>query len=575
MTKRRFSSVEESFDWDLCVLCQKNNRKEKLLCPAALERKNYNPVKAYEDILTNFYRFVELKNLPFEKVFIPDQYFNNPNIFLEKKAKFHKTCKLKVSDLKLERLVKRINNLKEEVESEDKQSDIVEKRKSDRFNPSDRETKLVCFFCNNEEGNLHKASTFKLHCRVHHYAKLLDDAELLSKLSEGDMIAQDAVYHSECLIKLYKKAKDLEISQDDGRNVNSQILSTAFVELTNYMLECAEEDKNTIFKLDDLITLFQKRICDLGGQPDRKIHSTRFKNRLMLHFEDLVESKEGRHVYLVFDNELGSVLKTVFENSLDDDARILARAASILRREIFSENYQPFQGSFSTNCQSDFLPHFVKSFVDMLLHGTNFNKNNEYLEQNMLTISQLIVQNSIKRVRKESKSSFFNKSRESPVSTYIGLMVHAKTRKKGVIEELNDLGMSIPYRRVKSLTDSLSATVLREFKEDGVVCPRALRKGVFTISAFDNLDHDPSSTTAKGSFHGTALSLFQSKTDDHGFTPKRTSLEKGEKLLSLPTSYSGVTPVSYFNQHPETQDYSEVNNDLTFNEYANGIQEKR
>lgn len=32
---------------------------------------------------------------------------------------------------------------------------------------------------------------------------------------------------------------------------------------------------------------------------------------------------------------------------------------------------------------------------------------------------------------------------------------------------------------------------------------------VFTTAAVDNIDHNPSSSTAKGSFHGTAISLFQ------------------------------------------------------------------
>lgn len=33
------------------------------------------------------------------------------------------------------------------------------------------------------------------------------------------------------------------------------------------------------------------------------------------------------------------------------------------------------------------------------------------------------------------------------------------------------------------------------FKEEGIVSPVHLRKGLFTIGALDNLDHNPSSTT--------------------------------------------------------------------------------
>ena len=38
--------------------------------------------------------------------------------------------------------------------------------------------------------------------------------------------------------------------------------------------------------------------------------------------------------------------------------------------------------------------------------------------------------------------------------------------------------------------------------------PTQLRHGLFTAGALDNLDHNPSSTTAKDSFHGTGISFF-------------------------------------------------------------------
>ena len=40
----------------------------------------------------------------------------------------------------------------------------------------------------------------------------------------------------------------------------------------------------------------------------------------------------------------------------------------------------------------------------------------------------------------------------------------------------------------------------------------SLRKGLFTSSVVDNIDHNPSSTTAHDSFHGTEVSLFQQPT---------------------------------------------------------------
>ena len=46
-------------------------------------------------------------------------------------------------------------------------------------------------------------------------------------------------------------------------------------------------------------------------------------------------------------------------------------------------------------------------------------------------------------------------------------------------------------------------------EQEVVVCPMKLRKYIFTTGNVDNIDHNPSSRTAKDSFHGTAISLTQ------------------------------------------------------------------
>jgi hypothetical protein len=53
------------------------------------------------------------------------------------------------------------------------------------------------------------------------------------------------------------------------------------------------------------------------------------------------------------------------------------------------------------------------------------------------------------------------------------------------------------------------AAFLSLHTKDGVVCPAILQKGLFTTSAVDNIDHNPSPTTATISCHGTGISVFQ------------------------------------------------------------------
>ena len=57
-------------------------------------------------------------------------------------------------------------------------------------------------------------------------------------------------------------------------------------------------------------------------------------------------------------------------------------------------------------------------------------------------------------------------------------------------------------------------SVCNHFKTVGVVCPPYFQQNLFTVGAIDNPDHNPSSTTAQGSFHGTGISLFPFPTQD-------------------------------------------------------------
>ena len=70
-------------------------------------------------------------------------------------------------------------------------------------------------------------------------------------------------------------------------------------------------------------------------------------------------------------------------------------------------------------------------------------------------------------------------------------------------------GLSVSYDRVLSISTDIGNTICRKFEDENLVCPAKLRKGIFTTSAVDNIDHNPSSNTAKGSFHENGISLFQ------------------------------------------------------------------
>ena len=128
---------------------------------------------------------------------------------------------------------------------------------------------------------------------------------------------------------------------------------------------------------------------------------------------------------------------------------------------------------------------------------------------------------------------------------YIGINVHAQTRSKKVVQQLYQMGISISYDRVIELEDLIATSVCKRFEEDGVVSPACLWKGLFTVGALDNLDHNLCSTTVVTSFHGTGISLFQSPTKTtHGESGQPIRMQpSGSQKHSLPDSYATVPAV--------------------------------
>ena len=119
---------------------------------------------------------------------------------------------------------------------------------------------------------------------------------------------------------------------------------------------------------------------------------------------------------------------------------------------------------------------------------------------------------------------------------YLGLLLHAKTRKCGLIDKLCDLGLCVSYDRILAISTATGNSVLARFEDENVVCSPKLRFSLFTTAAVDNIDHNPSSTTAKGSLHGTGISLFQHPSENS------TGEDRGVIILDKTVQTKKLTP---------------------------------
>ena len=377
--------------------------------------------------------------------------------------------------------------------------------------------KKVCFFCGEPPGNsgVHEAATFQINKRVRACAVLLEDTELLAKLSTGDMVALEAKYHSKCLAGLYNRATTVK---SDGESIDEMnaFSGIAFAELVMYIEEVHQVDEvgAPIFKLSDLGQLYSSRMEQLGVKLDTRVHTTRLKHRLLAQFRDMRAQKNGHDILLAFEEDVGAALVKICESDNDNDAIHLARAAKIVRSQMFGEA-KSFTG-FSVGCQEESVPSRLLALVTMILEGPSIKDQSEDRTPTALSIAQLLKFNSTKRKRDNASSVHVKHStctaQETPVPRYIGLMLHAHSRKRELIDRLNHLGLSMSYDRVLRLSAQMGNSVCELFQRENVVCPPSLRGKVFTTAAVDNIDHNPGSTTSKESFHGTGVSLFQHPT---------------------------------------------------------------
>ena len=118
-------------------------------------------------------------------------------------------------------------------------------------------------------------------------AHILNDSLLHVKLQGGDLIAQDAKYHRHCLTNLHRKVSNIQV-EGNFTNDERKLHGIDFGRAISFIEEALLNTTNTIpvFTLSDLIK-HNSSLQDLGLTLQTRIHSTRFKQRLIADIADI------------------------------------------------------------------------------------------------------------------------------------------------------------------------------------------------------------------------------------------------------------------------------------------------
>lgn len=529
-------------DWRKCIICQEDTPKEALKCPLNGHGSPEINKESYRAFIENVESFREANASPV------DLQFGN-DITIEclclNKASWHKSCRLKFSASKLKKTLERID-LKRSIEVEAEKQPIPKCRK--RQSVPVEETQ--CVFCNGAEkfNRLHSFETLETDRSVRQMAHELKDFSLLGRISEGDLVAIEAKYHLDCLISLRNRSLCSQKKRDSTTGDNEKMdESRAFVELVEY-IDRYVDNGTKLFKLAELHSLYVTRLADLGI--DKMVNKTRLKSALLAHYpkEAVQEQTDGKNTVLIFRDAMAALLKEALKKrDFSEDVKILAKAATIIRKDMFANKGFSFSGSFPLDCQKESIPSSLTSLVSMIVNGVNIQDQGKAECQACLTVCETIVFNTKKRTC-ETKTGLTRHSlaRAPPLPLYVGLKIHSLTRSKTLVEKMYQMGISVSYDRIMEIEDWLATSLSERFKEDGCVSPASLRSGIFSVGALDNLDHNPSSTTSVSSFHGTGISIFQFPTESKPGEgrPPLVVPPSGTEHVGLPASYASVSPVA-------------------------------
>lgn len=317
-------------DWERCFLCQKPEGNPSTLkgpskAPCFIARPD-ELKKSYTVILDNVESLHTLGELPkFISVegIIGEGASHKENLvtmMLDLGVVFHKKCKSSVDSQKVAR-AKCKRPIEEDPEEDDYQVDTSCSKSSPmktRKKCKQDVSSLECFVCEKgfkDEKSMRRVSTFAVNDKVKKAAEKLGDSLLLSKISKAvDLMAMDAVYHTACLNKLYRKAENFDKPSDQSvcilnQQVDESQDKIAFNAIIEYLL--GMRGSVELISLKSLRVIYHDHEKSMGYKSNvDSIHTTRLRARIIERLPEIktIETKKGWYFY--FNEDAHHAIKT-------------------------------------------------------------------------------------------------------------------------------------------------------------------------------------------------------------------------------------------------------------------------
>lgn len=576
----RIASVDSTsvhprqLDWNKCCLCQLDTNEELTSPTNNKDKKRVD--ESYKSLSETLMALKYYDDLP------PNLDLDLLNegqglkaTLLSRNAMWHRSCRLRFTSTRIRRLEKRKSSLPAPPSPPPAPQTSTTFTRSSSTTPKDLK-QYVCFLCTKTDvaEKLTNVMTLEAADTMRKWAWELKKFELAGLL-QGDLIALEGKYHKLCHTQLFNEymrsltAKSKPTTQNvaESEHLCSVMAFEYIAQLIRDKLH--SNGAQYVFKMPSLISAYKRNLEILLGREasSQEVHSTRLRQRILCTFPQLQAHKSGREYILV---QTGTNVHQDFisevEDVTDGDAASYFKLTRSLRREIAKVSCS-FSGSFEGECQEASVPPVLIAVLNLLLYGSTNNQTDT--KQPVLTIAQLLILNFRLRVR-DGRNSRTRREQGAPLPMYLALSAYSNNRSSKSVDDMHQLGLSISYKRLHRTISGLCQLQSERAKEEGLVCPSNLKKDLFTIGAYDNIDHNPTSTTSKESFHGTSISIFQCRAENNLGTKREFHSTfndvdlRSTRIPELLYSFSTVKPKFLHNKNPPLPKCTEeLANDLT------------
>eukprot|EP00733_Pompholyxophrys_punicea_P000082 Pompholyxophrys_punicea_v1_NODE_10_length_6905_cov_7.951686.p4 type:complete len:243 gc:universal NODE_10_length_6905_cov_7.951686:6628-5900(-) len=224
---------------------------------------------------------------------------------------------------------------------------------------------------------------------------------MLSTLAFGDLIATNACYHKKCLTDYSTRHRAWQRQKNsEETETRKKLEDRAFLEVISFLEESITLGKN-IFLLQEILKFYVRSLHRY--KIEKSANVSVLKNKILDHFQGrLLEHSDGYRVVLISKCKSEEMVRNfLMENDYKGKILTLAKAADIVRNEMFSHLCPPFNGAFSQKHQQNSVPKLLLKLVSFLLDGQQdeseeIESDSEEIGQVHLSIAQLLFFNASK-----------------------------------------------------------------------------------------------------------------------------------------------------------------------------------